>query len=234
MNPPLNKFIGMLTLCLCVLGPLQAVADVQGRQPVLDAEGRFWVYRNGLAHPPMPFAPYGWMSDTTNLAQLIKIDLACADNPNQVIKAPGTSEKENCINVKITWGDATWASVAFISGPDKPPWWGDSNRGRYYNLAGLSKKKLVFYARGGSGGETIKIQLGMLGDKPFGDSMHKPLVGDDIVLTQDWTRHEIDLKDISSAELGHICNGFGFVVERNSQAGASAETVFYLDDIYFE
>jgi hypothetical protein len=235
MKLNMTKFIGLLTLCLFTFGPLQAAPDVQGRQPVLDADGRFWVYRNGLAHPPMPFAPYGWMSDTTNLTQLIKIDLACVDNPNHAVKAaPGLVEKDTCIDTKITWGDATWASVAFISGPDKPPWWGESNRGRYYNLSGLAKKKLVFFARGGQGGETIKVQMGVLGDKPFGDSTHKPVASDDIVLTQEWTRHEIDLKDVPSAELEHICNGFGFVLERSSQAGSSPETVFYLDDIYFE
>jgi hypothetical protein len=234
MNLPINKFIGILTLSVCIFGPLYVrAADVQGRQPILDTDGRFWVYRNGLAHPPMPFSPYGWMSDITNLTQLIKIDPACADDPNHVIKA-GTSEKESCISVKINWGDATWASVAFISGPDKPPWWGDSNRGRYYNLAGLAKKKLVFYARGGSGGETIKVQFAVLGDKPFGDSIHKPIVTEDLALTTEWTRHEIDLKDVPSGELEHICNGFGFVVERGSQPGSAAETVFYLDDIYFE
>ncbi len=66
--------------------------------------------------------------------------------------------------------DATWVSVAFISGPAKPPWRGETNRGRYFNLSGLTKKKLVFYARGEHGGEAAQAQMAILGDRPFGDS----------------------------------------------------------------
>ncbi len=218
-------------LCLLSTVPLGAQTEIRARAPILDADGRFWVYRNGLAHPPMPFSPYGWMSDVTNLTQLIKIELTCSNNPNRVTKTSGPSEKDACIRMKI---DATWASVAFISGPDSPPWWGETDGGRHYNLASLAKKKLVFYARGEHGGEVIKAQIGMLGDKQYGDSLHKPIVGEEITLTQDWTRHEIDLNSIANSELQHICNGFGVNVERGSQGGSPDETVFYLDDIYFE
>ncbi len=182
----------------------------------------------------MPFAPYGWMSDVTNLTDVIKIDLLCSNNPNRIMATAGPSEKETCIRVTVTWGDATWASVAFISGPDKPPWWGDTDVGRHYNLASLPKKKLVFYARGSHGGEAIKAQIGVLGDKPYGDSLKTPVTSEEIPLTQDWTRHEIDLSKVPAAELDHICNGFGVTVERDDQAGSPTKTVFYLDDIYFE
>ncbi len=220
---------------LCLLGTeLMQAADIQARQPTLDSQGRFWVYRNGLAHPPLPFSPYGWMSDVTNMTGLIKTDLECADHPNELETASRTGEKERCIRAQIKWGDATWASIAFISGPDQPPWWGENNRGRHYNLSGLALKKLVFYARGDHGGESIKVQFGVLGDKPYGDSMHKAFISDEIPLTNDWVRHEIDFKNISNAELEHICNGFGVTVVRSSQSGSSDTTVFYLDDIYFE
>src|SRR6185369_10777196 len=179
------------------------------------------------------FTPYGWMSDGTNLSQIIQVDLDCRDHPNLVTKPP-TPERESCILVKLTWGEATWASVGFISGPDKPAWWGDSNTGRYYNLGALPQKKLVFYARGAKGGETIKAQIGALGDKPFGDSLGKPVSSDDLKLTQDWVRFEIDLKAAPTSELEKICNGFGVVAERASQPGSPAETQFYIDDVYFE
>jgi hypothetical protein len=233
MKPKIFSFVAVMTLGLLMAGPLHA-ADMRVRQPVLDSDGRFWVYRNGLAHPPMPFSPYGWMSDITNLTALIKIDLEYSDNPNHLEATATPDDKECCIRAKITWGDATWASIAFISGPDQPPWWGENGRGRHYDLSALPKKKLVFYARGDHGGETIKVQLGMLGDKPYGDSLHQPVASDDITLTKDWVRHEIDLSTIAPAELAHICNGFGINIERANQPDSANETVFYLDDIYFE
>ncbi len=213
---------------------LSSAADLDVRQPVLDSQGRFWVYRNGLTRPPMPFAPYGWMSDATNLTQLIKIDLNWREHPNTDSKNPAAGEPEECIRLTVSWKDSTWVSVAFISGPAKPPWWGESNQGRYFNLSSLSKKKLVFYARGETGGETIQAQLGILGDKPFGDSLHTPVLSGEIKLTKDWERHEIDLKDVPPGDLSHICSGFGVIIERASQPGSPAETLIYLDDIYFE
>lgn len=204
------------------------------RQPELDSQGRFWVYRNGPAHPPMPFAPCGWMSDATNLTELIQVELDCRNHPNVESKAIALRETEQCIRVKVVWKDALWVNVAFISGPARPPWWGEANRGHYFNLGGLAKKKLVFFARGEKGGETIQAQIGGLGDKPFGDSLRNPILSPELKLTQDWARHEIDLKDASAADLAHICNGFGVVVERASQPGSPSETRFYLDDIYFE
>jgi hypothetical protein len=203
--------------------------------PVIDTQGRFWIYRNGPTQPRMPFSPYGWMSDVTNnLSQLIHVDLEHRERPNTTFRVAGQAEKENCIKVKITWNDAGWAGIAFISGPDKPPWWGDSNRGRYFNLNSLPKKKLVFYARGERGGEVIKVQLGVLAGKPFGDSLQKPIMSEDLTLTAEWTKQEVDIKGVPSAELARICNGFGIVVDQASQPGPGTETQFYLDDVYYE
>ncbi len=212
---------------------LQGADDMDVRQPKLDIEGRFWVYRNGPAHPPMPFSPYGWMSDATNLAEIIRVELTCRDHPNKEPKA-AQPETEQCIRIKVDWKDATWISVGFISGPDKPPWWGETNRGRYFNLGNLAKRKLIFFARGEKGGETIKAQIGMLGDKPFGDSTPSPIVTDEIKLNRDWERHEIDLKDVPPANLARICNGFGVIAERAGQPASSTETSFYIDTVYFE
>ena len=232
-NHNTNQFAIALALLTLAAISLPADPETQVRQPTLDSEGRFWVYRNGETHPKMPFSPYGWMSDATNLSQIIHVDLECLDHPNTIIKT-SPPERERCISMKVTWGDATWASVAFISGPDKPPWWGDSNTGWYYNLGALPKKKLVFYARGAKGGEVIKAQIGALGDKAFGDSLANPIVNDGLKLTQDWTRFEIDLTNAPASQLGKICNGFGVVVERAAQSGSPVETQFYVDDVYFE
>src|SRR5207237_668437 len=123
-----------------------AASDLPVRPPNLDPQGRFWVYRNGTNQPPIPFAPYGWMSDLPNpaqLTQLIQIDLECREHPNMAFKSGGAVERERCIRMKVIWGEATWASVAFISGPEKPPWWGETKGGRYFNLSTLPKKKLL-------------------------------------------------------------------------------------------
>lgn len=232
-NQIIKNFALALALLALVAGSLAADTALQIRQPKLDSAGRFWVYRNGAMHPKMPFSPYGWMSDATNLSQIIHMDTECRDHPNTVITPP-QPERERCIRCVINWGEATWASVAFISGSDKPPWWGDSNTGRYYDLSTLPKKKLVFYARGDHGGEVIKAQVGALGDKPFGDSLANPVTTDDLKLTQTWARFEIDLNHVPSTDLTNICNGFGVVVERDSQSGSPDKTQFFLDDIYYE
>jgi hypothetical protein len=228
-----KRFVIMIVLLMVSANFLRADPELQGRQPALDSQGRFWVYRNGATHPKMPFTPYGWMSDATNLSQVVEMDVESRDHPNTVTKT-SPPERDRCIRIKLTWGEATWASVAFISGPDKPPWWGDSNTGRYYNLNALPKKKLVFYARGDKGGEVIKAQIGALGDKPFGDSLANPITSEYLKLTADWTRFEIDLKNAPPSELEKICNGFGIVAERASQADSPGATQFYIDDVYFE
>jgi hypothetical protein len=233
-------FIVAIGACVLAAGYIWAAPDaapeLRVRPPLFDAEGHFWVYRNGPMHPHMPFLPYGWMSDSTatNLNQLIKVDLECRDHPNTIIKGATASETDYCIRIKFTWQDATWCSVAFISGPDKPPWWGENNIGRYYNLSSLPKKKLIFFARGEHGGESIQAQIGVLGQKPFGDSLPKPLLSEELKLTQDWARYEIDLNQIKASDLAHICNGFGVIAQLASQPGTPTETVVYIDDVYYE
>ena len=212
----------------------EAAPDLQGRSPAMDPQGHFWVYRNGTNQPFMPFVPYGWMSDATNLTQIIKVDLECRERPNAISKPSTAMERERCIKVQLTWGEASWASIAFISGPDRPPWWGQTKAGRHYNLGSLPKKKLVFYARGERGGEIIKAQIGTLNGKPFGDSLEKPLASEELKLTKDWTRFEMDLKDVPVTELARICSGFGVLAERANQPDSPTETQFYLDDIYYE
>jgi hypothetical protein len=230
-----NQFVLGLSLAIITATPVRSdPAATQIHQPVLDSEGRFWIYRNGPLQPKMPFAPYGWMSDGTNLSKIIQIDLDCRDHPEAGIKPP-RPERELCISLKVAWSEATWASVAFISGTDKPPWWGETNSGgKYYDLGALPQKRLVFYARGSRNGDVIKAQIGALGDKPFGDSLPKPIVTEELKLTQEWKRFEIDFKGTPAADLASICNGFGVVLELASQPGSPAETQVYLDNIYFE
>ena len=230
--PPMLARVAMMFTWLFFTTTNIFAADLQARPPTMDSDGHFWVYRNGAVHPKMPFSPYGWMSDATNLSEVIQMDLESRERPNTVIKPP-TPERDRCIRLKISWSEATWANVAFISGPDKPAWWGESSLGRYYDFRALPKKHLVFYARGSKGGEVIKAEIGTLGDKPFGDSLADPITKE-VKLTTDWNRVEVDFSNVAAAELAHICNGFTVAIERATQTGSPTETVIYLDDIYFE
>src|SRR5882757_9791313 len=144
-HPYIYRSLAALAALTLVTAELACAQETESRHPLLDGEGRFWIYRNGPTHPQMPFTPYGWMSDSTNLTHLIQVDLDHRDRPNAFFRVQGTPEKECCIKMKITWDDATWASIAFISGPAKPAWWGETKGGKYYDLDSLTKKKLVFF-----------------------------------------------------------------------------------------
>jgi hypothetical protein len=230
-----NQLFVALALFTSASWTLCAAPDAQSLAPILDSQGRFWVYRNGPTQPRMPFVPYGWMSDVTNdLPRIIRVNLEYDNQPNIALRATGRQERERCIEIELNWETATWAGVAFISGPDKPPWWGESNRGKYFNLGSLPKKKLSFYARGERGGETIKVQIGVLSGQPFGDSLSKPFVTEEIKLTPQWTRQEVDFATIPNPELAKICNGFAVVADQGSQPGPGTKTQFYIDDIYLE
>jgi hypothetical protein len=229
-----NALLCAATLTLAS-APLLTGSETQSTAPTTDGQGRFWVYRNGPTQPRMPFTPYGWMSDATNnLPDIIKLNVECHERPNTAFRVPGKAERESCIEVKLNWDGATWAGVAFISGPDKPAWWGETDKGKYFNLSGLSKKKLVLNLRGERGGEMVKVQFGVLSGKPYGDSLSKPFVSEEFKLTKEWVRQEIDLSTIPTSELTRICNGFGVVADQASQPGPGKDTTFYIDDVYFE
>jgi hypothetical protein len=94
--------------------------------------------------------------------------------------------------------------------------------------------KLVFCARGGSGGERIEFGMGGVGRDPqtcdpiapHPDSTCK--VSRWITLTIEWQEYTIDL---TGQDLGYIIGGFLWVANRNENPNGA---VFYLDDIRFE
>ncbi len=71
--------------------------------PRFDSEGRFWVYCNGPTRPPMPFVPYGWMSDATNVTQLIRVDLNCHEQPYTDSKSPSASSEPGTMHPRGAW-----------------------------------------------------------------------------------------------------------------------------------
>jgi hypothetical protein len=231
-----TAFVALVPLLVVVMA-----AAEETRKAPLDKNGRFWVYQNGSSL--MFFAPYGYIPDQAS--KMIELHLDSAENPHQEVavqpnnQAAAEKEKNTCISVKVTWASPGWCGVAFISGPDAPPWWGEAGdeRGRHYDLSGLPKKRLVFWARGEKGGERIQVKVGILGGSknPNGDSMKSPAETDWLKLSTQWAKYELDLSKYKPEALQRICNGFTFVLSQVEQDDPYAPaTKFYLDDIYFE
>ena len=114
--------------------------------------------------------------------------------------------------------DSEWGGIVWQDPADD---WGDRDGG--WNLTGA--KKLVFWARGGEGGEAVAFKFGVLGhDKNFFDSASGSLEG--VTLTKEWKEYAIELTNDS---LVRIKTGFGW-----SLASQGHPVTFYLDDIRFE
>ncbi len=122
--------------------------------------------------------------------------------------------------------------MAFITGPDNPPFWGDRNISWYYDLRGLKKKRLVFYARSDTNAR-IQVLVGLLSGKKFGDSLCEPVQTEWLELTPEWKQYQLDLSD-PELDISRICNGFTFRIDRDHQTHPALPVQFMLDDIYFE
>ncbi len=219
-----------LLVSLLLLGLNCSSADFDIRKPSLDGSGRFWLYTSGKGGATMPFVPYAWMPEQAS--QIMKMDAACVENPH--VESGKATPEDSCISVTVNWAPPYWCGVAFLSGPDRPQWWGEDSRGWYYDLSGLKTKKLVFYARGVQGTERIQVKAGILGDKKYGDSLKFPAESRWLKLSKEWQRFELDLSGYRAEDLCRICNGFTFVLNKDQQADSNNRTQFFLDTIYFE
>jgi hypothetical protein len=154
----------------------------------------------GVAH----YFPSGWMGNT----KAIKMEEASHVRPHSgatCIRAEYQAAAE--------WGGVVWQ--------DPVNDWGDEPGG--WNLSGA--KRLVFWARGEKGGETVGFKFGLLGrDKKYPDTAFGSLDG--VKLTADWKEYSIDLAD---KDLTCVKTGFAWTA-----AGQGAPVVFYLDDIRYE
>jgi hypothetical protein len=203
--------------------------SAEDRKPNYDSAGRFYLYSKDAPAGAMPFVPYGFMP--AEAAQMVKIDPECKVKPN-----PEEGEKASdgtCIKLSIKWADPFWCGVAFLSGPDAPPWWGEDNRGDHYDFSGLKKKRLLFYARGETGKERIQVKFGILGDKKYGDSTQFPAESSWLRLTTDWQRFELPLDKYRASDLSRVSNAFTVVCKKVMQEG-TGDTTFYLDTIFLE
>ncbi len=136
----------------------------------------------------------------------------------------GCQEGRSCIKAFFGRECATmhqaWSGVYWLQPANN---WGDNKGG--YKLEGA--KRLVFWARGEKGGETIVFKLGGVGvgrDFPDTDSAGT----EPLKLTKDWQEYSIDLK---GKNLKRIAGGFAWI---GNVKDNSSNATFYLDNIYFE
>ena len=152
--------------------------------------------------PATPFTPSGWMGN----AKSISMESDCTDNPHS---------GKTCLRVgfdkRDDWGSVVWQHPAND--------WGDLPGG--YDLT--NAEKLVFWARGKTGGEKVKFGYGLLGiEKKYHDSSK---VEQEYTLTKEWKEYTIDLGE---KELTRIKSGFLW-----NLAGQGQPVEFYLDDIEY-
>jgi hypothetical protein len=134
-------------------------------------------------------------------------------------------EGKSCIkviyDVACSLQSRQWAGVYWLNPADN---WGDRKGG--YNLTGA--KKLVFWARGETGGEQVaEFKMGGIGQaRDFPDSDTAGI--GPVLLSREWRQYSIDLQ---GKDLSYISGGFAWVasVRDNPQS-----CTFYLDDIHYE
>lgn len=132
-----------------------------------------------------------------------------------------------CARLEVkTWHPDGWLGLAATC---KEDYWGDKPFDGAFALSGM--RKVVFYARGQQGGESIQVKLlTTAGDSrfPYGDSAKGPIESEWITLGKTWKRYEIDVR---SADLKRVVIPFSVFtdVSHNEAPGI----VFYLDHIHY-
>ena len=108
----------------------------------------------------------------------------------------------------------------------------DQNWGELPGMDLKSANALVFWARGEQGGEVVEFFTGGIcssGDSPVcPDTIQPDLSTGNIVLSSEWTRYLIDLRD---KDLSGVVGGLGFAVAGKFSPEGEA---FYIDDVSYE
>jgi len=155
------------------------------------------------------YIPSGWMGDYGDL----KLDTGWKENPHS-----GT----NCIKITSTGEQKQGAGWCGIYWQNPANNWGTKPGG--FDLTGATK--LVFWARGGKGGEPLaEVKLGgITGEYADTDTAS---IGP-ITLTPEWKEYTIDL---TGKDLSYISGGFCFAASATDNPDGFT---IYFDDIYYE
>jgi hypothetical protein len=125
-----------------------------------------------------------------------------------------------------------WCGVAWSKAPSgtNEGAFADTPSNPVFKLQGA--KKLVIHLRGQRGGESVQIKVGVLGDKPYGDSLRYPIESPWFKLTSEWKSFEIVIPD--SADLSRVYTPLCWVANDVHQPAGMSTITFYIDDCYFE
>ncbi|MFA5317835.1 MAG: hypothetical protein WC369_10505 [Dehalococcoidales bacterium] len=155
------------------------------------------------------YTPSGWMGDYGD----IKLDTGWKEGPHG-----GTT----CVKITYTAEQKQGAGWCGIYWQNPANNWGMKSGG--FDLTGA--KKLVFWARGGKGGEVLaEVKIGgITGEYADTDTAS---IGP-LTLTADWKEYIIDL---TGKDLTYISGGFCWAA---SAADNPDGFTIYFDDVYYE
>jgi hypothetical protein len=125
-----------------------------------------------------------------------------------------------------------WCGVAWSKAPngDRKEYFGETNSIPVFDLRGA--RKLVVHLRGQKGGESVQIKVGILGDKPYGDSLPSPIESNWFRITTEWQQFEIEIAQ--DADLSRVFTPLCWVANDVHQPPGMGTRTFYIDDCYFE
>jgi len=154
------------------------------------------------------FYPSGFMNDVKQIEVVDPWKGNCHSGPS-------------CTKITYTPGEKAWAGV-YWQYPDSN--WGDKP-GRKIEGA----KKLIFWARGQNGGETLDFKAGGINqpDKKYQDSFERVL-DHAVTLTTDWQLIEIDL---TGADTSSVIGAFALIATKSAN---HQPITFYLDGLCFQ
>jgi hypothetical protein len=153
------------------------------------------------------FFPSGFMNDPKQIEVVDSWSGNCHSGPT-------------CVKITYTPGDKTWAGM-YWQFPDGN--WGEKP-GRKIEGA----KKLVFWARGQNGGETLDFKSGGISqaEKKYQDSFERIL--ETKTLSTDWQPFEIDL---AGTDTSSVLGAFAWTASKSANR---KRITFYLDGICFQ
>lgn len=118
---------------------------------------------------------------------------------------------------------AGWAGAVVLPAPEA---WGTAP-GPAFALG--AARVLRFRARGGEGGERIRVKVGIAGDQPFGDSTPLPFDSGWLTLSADWQTFAIP---VDGGRLGRVVTPFVLIANRQHNPGGRP-TVWLADIAFF-
>ena len=161
------------------------------------------------------YEPSGWVGDAAAGNVFVSYD-----QNYRGLRRPGDHDG-TVTRVSYSRGPAGWAGLYWQWPAGN---WGEA-KGR-----SLSAQRVLFSARGESGGESVAFNVGGIGrdgELPFRDSVDRSSGG--ISLESEWRQYEIDLND---QDLSSVIGGFAWTVQ--SRVNVGDPIVFYIDNIRFE